>query len=342
MSILTIGLDIAKSSFHLVWMNNAGKVLKRKQLSRKKVAEYFVNLPAAIVVMEACGSTHYWSRVITRCGHEVKAIAPQFVTPYRKGNKNDFNDAEAIAEASQRHNMRFVPLKSLAQQDIQMVHRIRERLVKNRTALSNQMRGLLAEYGLVIPKGVNQLKRYLPEFLEDAANELSADTRRYFAGLLEELKEMEQQIASADAELQRINKQQTVCQRLSTMTGIGPVVATAFYAGIGDGKAFSSGRHVSAWLGLVPSQHSTGGKATLLGISKRGNSYLRTQLINGARAALRHCENKTDKVSLWAQQLKARSNFNTATVALANKMARMAWAMLHYQEDYRLKYSDKM
>jgi len=337
MSTITIGLDIAKSVFHLVWMNAAGKVLKRKQLSRKKVAEYFANLEACTVVMEACGSTHYWSRVITRCGHEVKAIAPQFITAYRKGNKNDYNDAEAIAEASQRQNMRFVPLKSLAQQDIQMLHRIRERLVKNRTALSNQIRGLLAEYGLVMPKGVNHLKAQLPGFLEDATNELSTSARRYFQGLSEELDDLSVQIKSVDSEVLGINKQNEVCQRLSTMTGIGPIVATAFYAGIGDGKAFTSGRHVSAWLGLVPKQHSTGGKPTLLGISQRGNTYLRTQLINGARAALRHCENKTDQVSVWARQLKERSNYNNATVALANKMARMAWAMLHHQEDYKFK-----
>jgi len=337
MNTITIGLDIAKSVFHLVWMSSTGRVLKRKQLSRKKVAEYFANIEASIVVMEACGSTHYWSRVITRCGHEVKAIAPQFVTAYRKGNKNDYNDAEAIAEAAQRNNMRFMPLKSLEQQDIQMLHRIRERLVKNRTALSNQIRGLLAEYGLVMPKGINHLKAHLPRFLEDASNELSVSARRYFLGLSEELDEVTVQIKSVDSEILGINKQNKVCQRLSTMTGIGPIVATAFYAAIGDGKAFNSGRHVSAWLGVVPRQHSTGGKPTLLGISKRGNTYLRTQLINGARAALRLCENRTDPVSLWAKQLKERSNYNNATVALANKMARMAWAMLHYQEDYKFK-----
>jgi len=341
MSTITIGLDIAKSVFHLVWMSATGKVLKRKMLSRKKVAEYFANLEACTVVMEACGSTHYWSRVITRCGHEVKAIAPQFITPYRKGNKNDYNDAEAIAEASQRENMRFVPLKTLEQQDIQMLHRIRERLVKNRTALSNQIRGLLAEYGLVMPKGINHLKAQLSGFLEDGENELSISARRYFQRLSEELDGLSIQIKSVDSEVLGINKQNEVCQRLSTMTGIGPIVATAFYAGIGDGKAFKSGRHVSAWLGLVPKQHSTGGKPVLLGISKRGNTYLRTQLINGARAALRHCENKTDQVSIWARKLKERSNYNNATVALANKMARMAWAMLHHQEDYRLKVVTK-
>lgn len=341
MSTITIGLDIAKSVFHLVWMSTTGKVLKRKMLSRKKVAEYFANLEACTVVMEACGSTHYWSRVITRCGHEVKAIAPQFITAYRKGNKNDYNDAEAIAEAAQRENMRFVPLKSLEQQDIQMLHRIRERLIKNRTALSNQIRGLLAEYGLVIPKGVNYLKAQLPGLLEDATNELSTSARRYFQILGEELDDLSIQLKSVDSEVLGINKQNEVCQRLSTMTGVGPIIATAFYAGIGDGKAFKSGRHVSAWLGLVPKQHSTGGKPVLLGISKRGNTYLRTQLINGARAALRHCENKTDQVSIWARQLKERSNYNNATVALANKMARMAWAMLHHQEDYRLKVVTK-
>ena len=337
MNTITIGLDIAKSAFHLIWMDESGKVLKKKQLTRKKMFEYFSNLSHCIVVMEACGSTHYWSRVLIRCGHEVKAIAPQFITAYRKGNKNDYNDAEAIAEASQRHNMRFVPLKSLEQQDIQMVHRVRERLVHNRTALSNQIRGLLAEYGLVTPKGLAHLKKSLPIFLEDAENELSAFTRRYFLDLQEELDGLIQKIVLLDKEIMVISKENVVCQRLTTMNGIGPLISSALYAGIGDGKAFKSGRHVSAWLGLVPGQHSTGKKPTLLGISKRGNTYLRTQLINGARSALRHCDNKTDQVSVWAKKLKERSNYNNATVALANKMARMAWAMLHYQEDYKFK-----
>ncbi|WP_435275279.1 IS110 family transposase [Psychrobium sp. nBUS_13] len=341
MNNITIGLDIAKSTFHLVQMDKGGKVLKRKQLARNKVADYFAKLAPCIVVMEACGSTHYWTRVLIRCRHVVKAIAPQFVTPYRKGNKNDYNDAEAIAEASQRKNMRFVPLKSLEQQDIQMVHRVRERLMKNRTALSNQIRGLLAEYGLVIPKGVHHLKSQLPALIEAADNELSVNARRYFNDLYEELKKLEQEIKVVDKEILSICNQHNICKQLSTMNGIGPINATALYAGIGDGKDFNSGRHLSAWLGLVPRQHSTGGKANLMGISKRGNTYLRTQLINGARAALRHCDNKTDRVSLWAKAMKGRSSFNNATVALANKMARMAWAMLHHQENYKFSNTHK-
>jgi len=233
--------------------------------------------------------------------------------------------------------MRFVPLKYLEQQDIQMVHRIRERLVKNRTALSNQVRGLLAEYGLIVPKGINHLKSNLPGIIEAVDNELSDNARHYFSNLYEELNKLEADIKITDKEVLRICNQHEVCERLSTMNGIGPIIATALFAGIGDGKDFTSGRHLSAWLGLVPRQHSTGGKANLMGISKRGNTYLRTQLINGARSALRHCDNKTDSVSLWAISLKERSNFNNATVALANKMARMAWAMLHHQENYRYK-----
>jgi transposase len=320
-----------------VHKNSSGKVLKKQKLVRRKVAEYFANTPEATVIMEACGSTHYWSRVIMKCGHEVKAIAPQYVVAYRKGNKNDFNDADAMVEAAQREGMRFVPIKSIEQQDIQLVHRIRERLVGNRTALSNQVRGLLAEYGIVIAKGIAHVKAQLPLIVEDADNELSIQARRHFDDLYNELDELNSRIKEVDKDILALSRQHPVCQRLSTMTGIGPLISTALYAGIGQGNTFENGRHLAAWLGLVPRQHSTGDNPRLFGISKRGNTYLRTQLINGARAALNQVENKSDKVSVWAKQLKGRSSFNNACVALANKMARMAWAMLHHQQDYQLK-----
>ena len=337
MSKITIGLDIAKNVFHLVHKSASGKVLKKQKLPRRKVAEYFANTPEATVIMEACGSTHYWSRVIAGQGHEVKAIAPQYVVAYRKGNKNDFNDADAMVEAASREDMRFVPIKSIEQQDIQLVHRIRERLVGNRTALSNQIRGLLAEYGIVIAKGIAHVKARLPLIVEDAENELSIPSRRHFNDLYDELDALTLRIKDVDKDILSLSQQHPVCQRLMTMTGIGPLIATALYAAIGQGSTFVSGRHLAAWLGLVPKQHSTGDNPRLLGISKRGNTYLRTQLINGARAALSRVADKPDKVSVWAKQLQGRSSFNKACVALANKMARMAWAMLHHQQDYRLK-----
>lgn len=335
MNKVTIGLDIAKNIFHLVWLSNMGKVLKKKKLKRANIKAYFANLESSIVVMEACGSTNYWAQTIKSYGHEVKVIAPQYVVPYRKGNKNDFNDAEAIAEASQRVNMRFVPIKNVEQQDIQLLHRIRERRIKCRTALINQTRGLLAEYGISIAQGANQVRKAVPDILEDAENKLTVLSRRHISNLYDELTGLDEQIKALDKELSTLSKTKKVCERLKTMTGIGAIIATAFYSAVGDGKAFKNGRHVAAWLGLVAKQHTTGDNPNLKGISKRGNTYLRTQLINGARAALVKAGNKTDKVSQWANSLRERLPFNKAVVALANKMARMAWAMVVKEEDYK-------
>ena len=331
---VTIGLDTAKSVFHLVFMSDIGAVLKKKKLKRHQVLSYFANLPPAIVVMEACGATHYWCRAIGALGHECKAIAPQYVVMYRKGNKHDYNDAQAIAEASQREEMRFVPLKSQTQQDIQVVHRVRERLIGQRTAVGNQIRGLLAEYGIIIPKGISKVMGELPDIVDDDDNGLSIMARCQFRLLLEELKAQQLRLKALDKQLQQISAEHPTCQRLMSMTGIGPLIASALYAGVGQGQAFRSGRHLAAWFGLVPKQHTTGDNPRLLGISKRGNTYLRTQFINGARAALRHIGDKDDSVSHWCRQCLTRMSFNKACVALANKMVRMAWAMLHYQQDY--------
>jgi len=335
MNRVTIGLDIAKSVFHLVFQQTNGKVVNKKKLKRHQVQTFFATLEPAVVVMEACGSSNYWAQIIQGLGHEVKVIAPQYVVPYRKGNKNDFNDAEAIAEASQRANMRFVPIKNIEQQDIQLVHRIRERRVKFRTAIVNQTRGLLAEYGISIAQGVNNVRKAIPDILEDAENKLTALSRRHISSLYDELIELDKQLKELDAEIKALSNSKEECQRLETMTGIGSIIATAFYSSVGDGKAFKNGRHVSAWLGLVAKQYTTGDNPNLKGISKRGNTYLRTQLINGARAALVKSGNKNDKVSQWANSLRERLPFNKAVVALANKMARMAWAMLVKQENYK-------
>lgn len=335
MQRLTIGLDIAKSVFHLVVMNHKGKVLRKKKLTRNKLASYFANLQPSIVVMEACGSTNYWAKQFAQLGHEVKAIAPQYVVPFRKGNKTDFNDAQAIAEASQRADMRFVSIKGQTQQDVQMLHRIRESKVKMRTAVINQTRGLLAEYGITMPKQVTSLKRYLPGILEDAENGLSDMARAMFHEQMREFCHLNEQVNAIDNQLKSFCKSNDICLQLMTMPGIGPIIATLFYASIGNGKAFKSGRHLSAWIGIVPKQNSTGDKANLLGISKRGNAYIRTQLINGARAAINHVDGKDDRVSQWASKLKASLPYNKAVVALANKMARMIWAMLNSGQDYQ-------
>jgi transposase len=336
MEITTIGLDIAKSVFHLFAVNKMGRYVKKKQLKRKQVLPYFARLEPCVIAMEACGGANYWAREMKNLGHEVKLIAPQYVKPYVKGNKNDYNDAEAIAEAAQRPTMRFVPIKSVEQQDIQNLHRQRERIKKARTALVNQVRGLLAEYGIVINKGVAAVRKGLPGILEDAENGLTMRGRELFADLSEELRLLDERFKHSDKQIEVSNRGNEVCQRLDEILGIGPITASAVYAAAGDGKDFVNGRHFSAWVGLVPGQHSTGGKTTLLGISKRGNAYLRTLFIHGARAVLQHSATKTDRFSLWAQALLERRGYNKACVAVANKMARMAWVIMAKGETYRV------
>jgi len=268
-------------------------------------------------------------------GHEVKLIAPQYVKPFVKGNKNDYNDAEGIAEAAQRPNMRFVPLKSVEQQDVQNFHRQRERIKKERKALASQIRGLLGEYGIIINKGIAAIHNDMPDILEDASNELTTLSRELFNELWLDFQAKEEKFKACEVRLQAMNRDNELCVRLDEILGIGAITASATYAAAGDGKDFVNGRHFSAWLGLVPGQHSTGGKATLLGISKRGNAYLRTLYIHGARAVLRCTENKDDSFSKWAQALKARRGHNKACVAVANKIARMAWVIMAKGESFR-------
>ena len=336
MKITTVGLDIARSVFHLFAVNRMGRLLKKKELKRKQLLAYMATLEPCLIVMEACGGAHYWAREFIALGHDVKLIAPQFVKPYRKGNKNDYNDAEAIAEAAQRPNMRFVPIKSVERQDVQNFHCQRERIKKERTALVNQIRGLLAEYGVIIGLGIGAVRTELPKILEDADNGLTALSRELFAEQLEELHRVDERFTQCEARINALNKENEVCQRLDAILGIGPITASATYAAAGEGKDFANGRHFSAWLGLVPGQHSSGGKTVLLGISKRGNAYLRTLFIHGARAVLRHSANKSDRFSLWAQAVMARRGHNKACVAVANKMARMAWVIMAKGETYRV------
>lgn len=335
MKITSVGLDIAKSVFHLVAVNQAGKVVKKKKLKRKQVLSYFVQLEPCLIAMESCGGANYWARELKALGHEVKLIAPQYVKPYVKGNKNDYNDAEGIVEAALRPTMRFVPVKNIEQQDVANIHRQRELVKKARTAQVSQLRGLLAEYGIVINKGVDIVLNELPLILEDAENGLSFRARELFSELLEEVRYLSERLDRADKKIKALNRESEQCQRLNEILGIGELTASALYAEAGNGKDFVNGRHFSAWLGLVPRQHSTGGKNVLLGISKRGNRYLRTLLIHGARAVLRHAKNKTDQFSQWAQALSERRGHNKACVAVANKLARIAWVIMARNESYR-------
>jgi transposase len=334
MNLTTIGLDIAKGVFQVHGVDGHGKPVLRKQLKRSQVLAYFANLPACLVGLEACGGSHYWARELVKLGHDARLMSPQFVKPYVKGNKNDANDAEAICEAVSRPTMRFVPLKGVEQQDIQMLHRIRSGSVKERTALANRIRGLLGEYGIVVAVGLATLRRQLPDILEDAENNLTVVARQLFAGLREQLIETDNRVSDYGDKIKALHQGSEVSRRLAQVPGIGPITATALMASLGDGKAFSSPRQVAAWLGLVPKQSSSGGKPKLLGISKRGDVYLRTLLIHGARAVVKAAAHKEDSQSGWINDLVKRRNPNIAAVAVANKNARTVWALLTKAEAY--------
>lgn len=336
MNITTIGLDIAKNVFQIHGVDANGKTVLRKQLKRDKLLEFFANLLPCLIGLEACGGAHYWARELIKLGHDARLISPQFVKPYVKGNKNDANDADAICEAVGRPNMRFVPIKSIEQQDIQMLHRVRSGLVKERTALANRIRGLLVEYGIIIAIGLVKVRQQLPEILEDAENGLTMAARIIFSDLQEQLIELDKQVAAYGDKIQAVHRSSEVSQRLTEVPGIGPITATALLAALGDGKAFTSARQVAAWVGLVPRQDSSGGKPKLLGISKRGDIYLRTLLIHGGRAVVNAAAKKDDSQSRWINELVKRRNANIAAVAVANKNARIVWALLTKSENYEV------
>ncbi len=281
--------------------------------------------------MEACASSHYWARELNKLGHEVKLNPAHYVKAYLRGNKNDYNDALAIAEAVVRPEMRFVAVKTTEEQDIQALHRLRARRIQERTALVNQIRGLLGEYGVVLPPGVSELKRRLPQLLEASDNGLSKRFRRLLGEGWHQLLELEAHLAAYDRELAQVVREHEACRRLQTIPGFGPVVASAFFSQVGNGAGFRRGREVSASLGLVPRQHSSGGKAVLLGISKRGDPYLRGLLVHGARAVVRRSAGKEDRLSRWIQRMVQRRGHNKAVVALANKLARVGWAILAHK-----------
>ena len=285
--------------------------------------------------MEACSGSHFLGRALREQGHDVKLIPAQLVKPFVKSNKNDFIDAEAIAEAVDRENMRFVPIKTDVQLDLQALHRVRDRLMARRTALINQIRAFLLERGMVFAKSPIRLREALPEVLENVNEKLTPRMRNLVAMLWSEWKDLELQIAQMNDEVERIASSDAACRRLRQIPGIGPLVATAIVASIGNGAAFRKGREFSAWLGLLPKQHSTGGKARLYGISKRGNSYLRKILIHGARAVV--LRSKRDRIAMgaWMTSLETRAPRNVLIVATAHKLARIAWAVLSTGQDYR-------
>jgi transposase len=337
MKITVLGIDLAKNVFQLHGVDEQGDVVVRKQLARAKLIAFVAQLAPCRIGMEACQGAHYWAREMRKLGHDVRLISPQFVTPYRKSNKNDPNDAAAICEAVSRPHMRFVPIKGVAHQDIQALHRARQLLIKQRTALCNQIRGLLSEYGIVVAQGVHRLRKSLPALLEDAENGLTSLSRELFRELYQQLVWLDERIEVMDNKLLQVFSTTEACQRLAKIEGVGPMIATALYAAVPQADVFHNGRHLAAWLGLVPRQHSTGGKSLLLGISKRGDRYLRTLLIHGARAVVYRWKDKLHPSprARWLQQLIARRGINCATVALANKIARVAWVLLHKGVSYQ-------
>jgi transposase len=339
MKITTVGIDLAKNVFQVHCVDEHGKTVLRKQLKRDQVVAFFANIPQCLIGMEACGSAHHWARKLRDLGHDVRLMAPQFVKPYVKTNKNDVTDAEAICEAVGRPNMRFVPIKNIEQQAVLALHRVRQGFVKARTAQANQIRGLLAEFGLVIPQGIAHIAKRVPELIEDASNELPGSFRLLVQRLLEQLKEFDRQVHEIENQILVWHRTNDGSRKLARVPGIGPITASAMVASIGDAKSFKNGRQVSAWIGLVPKQNSTGGKTMLLGMSKRGDSYLRTLLIQGARSVIYAAQRKDTPDDGWLNHLLKRRNANVAAVALANKNARIIWALLSGDREFRPDYA---
>jgi transposase len=332
-----VGIDLAKNVFQLHGVDRHGKVVWRRRLTRNNWLKVLLEKiePGCTIGMEACTGAHHWARELQAKGFTVKLIAPQFVKPYVKSNKNDANDAEAVCEAMSRPNMRFVAVKTVEQQDIQAAHRIRSELLGQRTSKANQIRGLLAEYGLVAPQHLARLRAAVPDWLEDAENGLTSRFRGLLNGLWDDLKRLDQRIAELDREITSMAQNDPVAKRLQQLRGVGPLIATALVAAVGHAEQFANGRQMAASLGLTPKQHSSGGKDRLLGISKRGDAYLRSILIHGARSVIRTAKHKDDRLSQWVTSLAVRRHANVAAAALANKTVRIAWAMLRHGTDYQ-------
>ena len=335
MRLHAVGIDLGKTIFHLVGLDSTGKVVIRKKCSRKQLLAFTANLQVQVIGMESCSGAHFLGRALRDQGHEVRLMPAQYVKPYVQTNKSDFLDAEAIAEAVQRPRMRFVPIKTEEQLDLQALHRVRERWVMRRTAVVNQIRSLLLERGLTLPKGRRYVDQQLPRILEDGELRLSGSFRVLLAQLKIELEQLTARIEEMDRVIQKTAKENEDCQRLTEIPGVGPVTATALIAAVGNASTFRKGRNLAAWMGIVPREYSTGGKQKLLGISKRGNKYLRTLFVQGARSVLQQRHKQAPGLSSWLAQLLARAHQNVVIVALANKLVRMAWAVLCKNERYR-------
>jgi len=330
-----VGIDLGKNWFHLIGLDERGATVLRKKLNRVQLAEYATTAPTCVVATESCPGSQYWGRIFAKAGHEIRILPAQFVKPYLKANKNDFNDAEAIAEAGGRASMRCVPLKTNEQLELQALHRVRRRFIIERTAVVNQMRALLLEHGIVIPLGRALFARRLPAIFEDAENGLSPRLVALLHRLRQRWLAIDVEINDATRDLTAWAEQSDLCRRAATVPGIGPMIATAVVAAVGNGRMFTRGRDMAAWLGLVPGQYSTGGKPTLGRISKRGNTYLRQLFIQGAHALYLHMKRDHSHLGEWLRQVEACSHRNVAVVALANKMVRICWKVLTSEQVYQ-------
>jgi transposase len=335
MKLHVLGIDLGKTVFHLVGLDSTGRLVIRKRCSRRQLLAFTANLEVQLIGMEACSGAHFLGRALREQGHEVRLMPAQYVKPYVQTNKSDYLDAEAIAEAVQRPRMRFVPIKTEEQLDLQALHRVRERWVMRRTAVVNQIRSLLLERGLTLSKGRRHLDEQLPRILEDAELHLSGSFRVLLAQLQLELQQLAARIEEMDRVIQKMAKENEACQRLTEIPGVGPVTATALISAVGNGSTFQKGRNLAAWMGIVPGEYSTGGKQKLLGISKRGNKYLRRLFVQGARSVLQQRHKQALGLSTWLAQLLGRTHQNVVVVALANKLVRMAWAVLCKNQRYR-------
>jgi transposase len=338
MTIETLGIDIAKNVFQLHGVNRGGRVVFKRRVMRDQLLEVVSRIDRCTIAVEACTGAFYWARKFEGLGHQVRIISPQYVKPFVRRQKNDGNDAEAICTAARQPHIPFVPKKTVEQQDIQTLHRARQRMVNHRTAVVSQIRGLLLDRGFAMAKSITRARRLVPEILADTTNELTALAREAISELYDLFRDLDRRIASFDKKIDRIFLESEPCRRIATIKGVGPKTATAIIAAIGDGSEFKNGRHLAAWIGLVPRQFSSGDRKVLMGISKRGSQHLRSLLVHGARAVVRTAPSKMDPNNTWVNQLRERRGFNRATVAVANKNARIIWAVLQTGEPYRAAF----
>ena len=335
MTIKTIGIDLAKNVFEICGLDGSGEIQLRRRVRRETLLRVVGEIPACVIGIEACTGAYFWQRQFEAFGHEVRIIAPQHVKPFGRRQKNDRNDAEAIAIAITQPRMRFVPKKSVTQQDIQSLHRARRRMVNHRTALVSQMRGILLDRGIAFGQSITRARRMIPEIINDGSNDLTDLCREILSSLMDLMREIDKRVREFDQRIDQVFRSTEACQRVGRIRGVGPKTATAVIAAVGDGKDFDNGRHMAAWLGLVPRQHSSGDRTILMGVSKRGDQHLRTLLVHGARAVVRTAAGKSDQFSQWVNALRERRGINRAIVAVANKNARIIWALLAKNEEYR-------